>query len=155
MATTNDTETTGGGAPAAVPPPVRAFVQRHRIPSASIRPDGRVVLSIDQHYRVQLIPAPHNRVAIQHELLALPDQESRAFDDLLLRLAKAACGLLQQHASTLSIDRRRQALVLQQTVEASADLAALEGALADFTNTLPFWGHLCRAEAVNPQRMPS
>ena len=140
---------------AAAPPVVRAFVQRHGIPSASIRSDGRVVLTIDQHYRVQLMPAPHHRVAIQHELLALPDQPTRGFDDVLLRLAQAAAGLVQHHASTLCIDRKRQALVLQQSVAAGADLAALESTLGEFTNTLAFWSHLCRAETATYQGISS
>ena len=136
---------------AAVPPVVRAFVHRHGIPSDSVRSDGRVVLTMDQHYRVQLMPAPHHRVALQHELLALPDQPTRGMDDVLLRLTQAAAGLLQQHAGTLCIDKKRQALVLQQTVAAGADLAALETALGEFTNTLAFWSHLCRAETATYQ----
>jgi hypothetical protein len=133
---------------AALAPVVRAFVQRHHIPTDSVRADGRVVLTIDQRYRVHLMPAPHNRAALQSELLPLPEQAERRTDDLLLRLTKTAAGLLQRHPSTLAIDNKRQALVLQQTVAAGADLQALQDALADFANALAFWSRLCRKEAA-------
>ena len=133
---------------AALPPVVRAFIQRHRIPVHSVRADGRVVLSVDQRYRVHVLPAPHNRVALQSELLPLPEHPDRHTDDIMLRLAKTACGLLQRHASTLAIDRKRQALVLQQTLAAGADLQALQDALADFSNALAFWSRICRTETA-------
>src|SRR5258706_10194053 len=132
----------------ALAPVVRAFVQRHRIPAESVRADGRVVLTIDQRYRVHLMAAPNNRVALQSELLALPEHADSRTDDHLLGLAKTAAGLLQRHASTLCIDKKRQALVLQQTLAAGADLAALQDALADFTNALAFWSRICRAETA-------
>jgi hypothetical protein len=124
---------------AALPPVVRAFVQRHRIPKEAVRAGGRVVLTVDQRHRVHVMPAPHQRIALQAELLPLPEQPTNRLEATLLRLSRAAAGLLQQHASTLSIDQQRQALVLQQCVAAGADLPALEDALADFVNALAFW----------------
>jgi len=132
---------------AALTPVVRAFVQSHRIPSDAIRSEGRVVLTVDQHWRVHLIPAPHHRVALQSELLALPEQADKRTDDALVRICKAAAGLMQDHASTLAIDARRRALVLQHQVPAGADLRVLEDALADFTNALAFFSRLCRTQA--------
>jgi hypothetical protein len=128
-------------------PCVRAFVQQHRIPADAVRAGGRVVLTIDRQYRVHVLPAPHQRVALQAELLPLPEHHDARTDELLLRLSQTASGLLQNHASTLSIDRARQSLVLQQLVEANADLASFQDALADFANALAFWRRLCRAEA--------
>jgi len=139
---------TGDPSLAALAPVVRAFVQHHRIPTDSVRADGRLVLTIDQRYRVHVLAAPHNRVALQSELLPLPEHADSRTDDILLRLAKTAAGLLQQHASTLCIDRKRQALVLQHTVAAGADVQALQDALADFSNVLAFWSRLCRTEAA-------
>jgi len=131
-----------------LPAVVRAFVQSHRIPAESVRSDGRVVLTIDQRYRVNLAPAPHHRVALQSELLALPESTYARTDEVLLRLTGIAAGTLQRHASTLCIDRKRQALMLQQLIAAGADLPALEDALADFVNALAFWSQLCRSEAA-------
>ena len=53
---------------AALPPVVRAFVQTHRIPPDAIRSEGRLVLTLDQRWRVHVLPAPQQRVALQAEL---------------------------------------------------------------------------------------
>jgi hypothetical protein len=127
-------------------PVLRSFVRHHRITTDAVRAGGRVVLTVDGRYRVHALPAPHHRVALQSELVPLPEHPDRHTDELLLRLAQAACGLLQRHASALTIDRQRQALVLQQSVAADADLQTFEQALADFVNALSFWRRLCRAE---------
>jgi hypothetical protein len=132
-------------------PVVRAFVQRHHIPTQSVRSGGRLVLTVDQRHRVHVLPAPHGRVALQSELLALPEQADHRTDDLLLRLAQTASGLLQRNASTLCIDSARRALVLQQTVAAGANLQGLEEAFADFANALAFWNRICRAETAVPR----
>lgn len=132
-------------------PVVRAFVDNHRIPRDALRPDGRLVLTIDERWRVHLLPAPHQRVALQSDLLALPEQPERHTDDLLARLGRMAAGLLQRHASTLCIDVQRNCLLLQQSVPASCELAALEDALADFCNALTFWSRQCRSDPNAPQ----
>lgn len=129
---------------ALLPPVVRAFVQQQRLPAEAVRGGGRVVLTIDQRFRVHLVPASHHRVALQCELLALPERPDRPMQDLLMRLAKAAAGLMQRHASGLAIDERRRALVLQQQLPADAGVHALQQALAEFTNTLVFWHGVCR-----------
>lgn len=132
-------------------PVVRAFVASHRIPGDALRADGRVVLTIDERWRVHLLGAPHQRVALQSDLLALPEQPERHTNELLARLGRLAAGLLQRHASTLCIDAHRNCLVLQQSVPASCELAALEDALADFSNALAFWSRQCRSDPNAPQ----
>lgn len=135
-----------------LPPTVRAFVDRHRIPHDAMRGEGRVVLTVDQRWRIHLLPGPHHRVVLQAQLLGMPEPLDRRATELLQRLCKAAAGLLQEHASTLCLDPQRQALVLQQTLAAGADLPALEEALADFTNALAFWSDLCRTQTRPPER---
>lgn len=135
---------------AALPPVVRAFVQSHRIPADAIRSEGRVVLTVDDRWRVNLMPAPQQRVALQSELIAVPQPADRRTDDALFRLCRTAAGMAKDHASTLCIDTRRQALVLQQLVSQNADQRTLEDALADFVNALSFWSRLCRAEMATP-----
>jgi hypothetical protein len=132
---------------AALPPVVRAFVQRHAIPPEAVRAAGRLVITVDRRYRVHVMPAPHNRVALQAELLPLSDPTAHS-DDTLMRLAQAACGLLQMHASTPCIDAKRQALVLQQTFDAGGELSSFEDALADFANALAFWRRICERETA-------
>ncbi len=84
-------------------------------------------------------------------LLTLPPQEDPRCDQAVQRLLKLAAGMLREHASTLCLDPRQQSLQLQQTVPANADAAAMEEALADFSNALAFWSKLCRAEAFTLQ----
>ncbi len=136
---------------AALPPVVRAFVQTHRIPPDAIRSEGRLVLTLDQRWRVHVLPAPQQRVALQAELASVPQVPDRRTDDALLRLCRTAAALLKEHASTLCIDARRQALVLQQMMPQASDVGTLEDALGDFVNALSFWSRLCRAELGNSQ----
>lgn len=124
-------------------PVVQAFVQQHAIGADAVRPDGRVLLTVDRRYRLQLLSAAHAQVAIQADLLALPPGVDRRIDDLLMKLAGLAAGMLQRHAGTLCIDPRSQCLVLQQCLPRSCDLNGLEQALADFTNALVFWHRVC------------
>ncbi|WP_374608959.1 CesT family type III secretion system chaperone [Diaphorobacter nitroreducens] len=135
----------------ALPPVVRAFVQTHSLPAEAVRREGRVVLTLDQRWRVHLLPAPQQRVALQAELIAVPEVPDRRTDDALARLCRTAAALLKEHAATLCIDTRRQALVLQQLVPQAGDVGVLEQALGDFVNALSFWSHLCRAE-LNPDQ---
>jgi hypothetical protein len=141
--------------PTLVPGLVRAFIARHRLNADSIRSEGRVVLTIDNKYRVHIFPAPHNRIALQSELVTLPDHPS---DDILLKLANTGAGLMQRHGSTLCIDRKREALVLQEVLPAASDMETLQKVLADFANALDFWSGMCRtvieAFEAPPQRVP-
>lgn len=140
---------------AALPPVVRAFVQTHRIPADAVRSEGRVVLTLDQRWRVHLLPAPQQRVALQAELMTVPEAPDKRTDEALFRLCRTAAALLKEHASTLCVDTRRQALVLQQMVPQAGNVASLEEALADFVNALSFWTRLCRAETANTARSSS
>ncbi|HSV46781.1 MAG TPA: CesT family type III secretion system chaperone [Ramlibacter sp.] len=130
-------------------PTVRAFADKHGIAGAAVRSDGRLTLTLDKKYRVHLQGAPHNRLALTAQLLSLPaatgDQKAAA---ALERLMKTAAGLMREHAATLCLDARQQALLLQQQLPASTDVAALEKGIAAFTNALAFWSKLGAAEAA-------
>lgn len=136
---------------AALPPVLRSLAHRHGMSPSALRSDGSLSLTVDQRYRVRLRPAPHNRVALSSPLLTLPAPDDPRSDQTVLRLLRLAAGLLREHASTLCLDARQQSLQLQQTVPANADDAAMEEALADFSNALAFWTKLCRAEASTLQ----
>jgi hypothetical protein len=126
-------------------PALRAFVARHALPDDAIRASGRLLLRIEQH-RMQVVPAPHQRLALGAELLPLAPTPYPAENELLLRLSRTAAGLLQQHAATLCIDDAREALVLQQLLPAAVDYAGLERGLGEFANALAFWHRVCEAE---------
>lgn len=138
---------------AALPPVLRALAHRHGMSPGAVRSDGSLSLTIDQRYRIRLRPAPHNRVALSSPLLTLPPPDDPRCDQAIQRLLKIAAGMLREHASTLCLDARQQSLQLQQMVPASADAAAMEEALADFSNALAFWTKLCRAEAFTLQEV--
>jgi hypothetical protein len=128
-------------------PAVQAFMARNGISQQDLRSDGRLSLTLDQKYRVQVHSTSHNRVALSSELLSLAGRyDDRVTGDALERLMALGAGMLQQHASTLCVDDRRQALTLQQTLPASADGAGVELAIAEFVNVLPFWLNACASE---------
>ncbi len=133
----------------ALHPTVKAFAQKHGLGAAAVRSDGRLTLTLDRKYRVHLQGAPHNRVALTAQLMALPAASQDAKPaQALERLLKTGAGMLQQHAATLCLDPRQQALLLQQQLPADADVAALEKGVAQFTNALAFWSKVSATEAA-------
>lgn len=117
----------------------------------ALRADARLTLVIDGSYRVHLQPVSHERVAITAQLLSLAGVwQDAALERVLEPLAQKAAGMLQRYASGLCLDERRQALLLQQFVPAAADAAAVQDALAEFTNALAFWRAACAAQACLP-----
>jgi hypothetical protein len=136
---------------ALLPPVIRAFAQRHGIGPQSLRSDGSLTLTVDRRYRVRMRPAPHNRVALVSQLITLPAPPSHDADALIERLMRVGAGLLQKHGSTLCLDARQQALLLQQSLPADADAQMVEDTLADFSNALAFWSRLSWSEAESLQ----
>ncbi len=136
---------------ALLPPAIRAFAQRHGIGPQSLRSDGSLTLTVDRRYRVRMRPAPHNRVALVAQLIALPTPPSRDADAILERLTRVGAGMLQKYGSTLCLDARQQALLLQQSLPADADLQSVEDTMADFSNALAFWSKLSWSEAESLQ----
>jgi hypothetical protein len=133
----------------ALHPTVKAFAEKHGLGAAAVRSDGRLTLTLDRKYRVHLQGAPHNRVALTAQLMALPAASTDPKPaQALERLLKTGAGLLQQHAATLCLDPRQQALLLQQQLPANADVAAVEKGVAEFTNALAFWSKVSAAEAA-------
>lgn len=127
---------------------VQSFIARNGISHQDLRHDGRLSLTLDKKYRVHLHSTSHLRVALNSDLVSLAGQENdRATGEALARLMGLSAGMFQQHSSTLCIDERRQVLVLQQTLPAAADGAAVESAIAEFVNVLPFWLSACAAES--------
>lgn len=127
---------------------IGAFMASQGLSGEALRADGRLTLVIDGIYRIHLQQVAHERVAITSPLLSLTGVWHQAgLDRVLEPLAQKAAGMLRQYASGLCLDERRQALLLQQFVPATADAAAVEEALAEFTNALAFWRPVCAAQA--------
>lgn len=130
-------------------PAVRAYAQRNGIEAGAFHEDGRLTLTIDDRYRVQLRTAADGRLALSSLLLDLGQLAAPRVDATLQRLAVWAAGMLRDHASALALDEAAQALLLQQELAAGADVAALESELADFVNVLAFWVRTCAREAAS------
>lgn len=129
-------------------PAILAFMARRGMPMSELRSDGRLTLNFDQKYRVHVHSSTHNRVALSAQLMSLGARyHDAASDQALERLTALAAGMLQQHASSLCLDERAKALLLQQTLPADASAANVEAALADFVNMLPFWASACANQA--------
>lgn len=129
-------------------PAVRAYAQRNGIDAGAFREDGRVTLTIDERYRVQLRAAADGRLALSSLLLDLGQLPAPRVDATLQRLAIWAAGMMRDHASALAVDEAAQALLLQQELAAGTDVAALESELADFVNVLAFWARTCARETA-------
>lgn len=133
-------------------PALLAYATRHRIAANDPpRSDGRLTVRVDGRWRVHLTGTVEgrtpSRIVLSARLLDLAGQlHQRSTDDLLVRLATLAAGRLKSDASGLSLDQKNQALLLMEAMPASSDLEALETGLADFVNTLAFWGHAIQAE---------
>lgn len=115
-----------------------------------------MVVTVASRHRVTICGASHNRLVLFADLLPLPDSAGESqLDAVLLRLSRYAAGLIKTHPSTLCTDRKRQMLLLQQTVAPGGDLATLETSLAEFANALEFWKSVCRADAAALAGVPA
>jgi len=129
-------------------PAVKAYAERHRIDGGAVRSDGRLTLSVDGRYRLHLRTLVDNRIAVTARLLDLSGRSNT--DDLLGRLGSIGAGMLRDHASTLCLDERDQALLLQEVLVPATDAAQLESAIAGFLNALGFWSRICASESSLP-----
>jgi hypothetical protein len=128
-------------------PAVHAFMARNGVSIQDLRSDGKLTLTIDGKYRVHVHSGPHNRVALTAELMSFAGRSGQAAAaDALERLLTLGAGMLQQHPSTLCFDDRRDALLLQLALPASAEAQEVEKAIAELVNVLPFWRKACANE---------
>lgn len=132
-------------------PMLRAYMVAHGIDSRALFPDGRLGLSFDGRWRVQLRPAPEGRLLVSAVLLDLSRLTAIQIEELLVPLATYAVGVMRDHGSGLALDESTGWLMLQEQVPADASLSQLESALGDFVNMLSFWSGSARMEAARRQ----
>jgi len=128
-------------------PAVRSYASSIGMAPADFRGDGRLVLVVDDQYRVQLRPAPDGRILVSCALMDLGGLAPSQAEGLLVRLATWAAGLLRDHASGLAIEPGGTRLVLQQFLASSCEIGDLKTELEDFINVLSFWSRTCEQEA--------
>lgn len=123
-----------------VHPAIRTFMARHAISADALRQDGRLMLTIDGAYRVQVRRAADGGLALQAKVMTLPGNEnSREAGQALERLLNLGAGMLREHSSTLCFETHGQSLQLQQALPADTNGEQLDNGLAEFTNALQFW----------------
>ena len=141
-------------------PALLAYAIRHRIAANDPpRSDGRLTVRVDGRWRVHLTGTVEgrtlSRIVLSARLLDLTGQlHQRSTDELLVRLATLAAGRLKSDASGLSLDQKNQTLLLIEALPASSDLEAVETGLADFVNTLVFWGRAIQADTQSLHNSP-
>ena len=99
-------------------------------------------MRVDDRYRLRLRGLPEGGIVIVSRLRTLPDPGNDR-DELILRVAQMALGMMKEHASTCVIDESERALWLQQTVSTNST-HEIDEAVGEFVNALAFW-----AKAVN------
>jgi hypothetical protein len=131
-----------------LPKALRAYMNVHGIEPGALLQDGRLALTFDGRWRVQVRPMPDGRLlilALVHDLGTLP--EIRA-DEMLARLGHYASGVIRDHRSTLAMEEGGRRLMLQEVVPADLTLPQLEESLGDFLNVLAFWSRTSQMEAA-------
>lgn len=101
-----------------------------------------IALTIDGQYRIRLQALPRGGVVVQSRLRNLPEP-GWARDELLLGVARLACGTMKEHAAAVVVDERERALWLQQAAPANSH-QDIDDAVGSFVNCLALW-----SKAVN------
>ncbi len=127
---------------------LKSYMVAHRVDPAALRPDGRLILTFDARWRVQVRPLVDGRLQLSAAILDISRMEDPLLEDVLLRLCGLAAGLVRDHHGALALDEAAGRLLLQAMVPADVALHQFEAALGDFVNTLAFWSASARAEAA-------
>ncbi len=127
---------------------LKSYLVAHRVEPGALRPDGRLILTFDARWRVQVRPLVDGRFQVSAAILDVSRMDDALLEDVLLRLCGLAAGLVRDHHGGLALDEASGRLLLQAMIPADAALQQFEAALADFVNTLAFWSASARAEAA-------
>jgi hypothetical protein len=117
---------------------IRTWAVARQVPSNALSPSGRLTLHVDGRYRVHLMPAPNDQVAIEARVCELPlDRTQR--ERLIEEALQLSAGRMRDHRAALALDLSGDSLLLQDAVAASAGSDALTETVGRFVNSLSFW----------------
>lgn len=116
---------------------LHAYAQHYGLTSPGSVGSAPVDMTVDGVYRIRLRALSHGGIALSARLRALPEA-GPARDDMLLNVARMACGTMKEHASGCVVDELERAVWLQQTAPA-ASAQDIDDAVGDFVNALAFW----------------
>jgi len=122
---------------------LQAYARQYGLASPATVSSAPVDMTVDGIYRIRLRALPQGGIAVSSRLRALPEP-GPARDDMLLGVARMACGTMKEHASGCVIDDRERAVWLQQTA-AAASSQDIDDAVGSFVNSLSFWSKAINA----------
>lgn len=96
-------------------------------------------LLVDGRYQLRLRALPGEGVMVSAYLRSLPEP-GLARDEMLLALARLACGTMKEQATTCSVDPRERAVWLQLPAPVQS-LQDIDDAVGTFVNSLAFWSN--------------
>ncbi|CAN7498928.1 CesT family type III secretion system chaperone [Acidovorax sp. LjRoot117] len=116
---------------------LQAYASQHGLVAPGAASSAPVDMTVDGIYRIRLRALPQGGVAVSARLRTLPEP-GPARDDMLLGVARLACGTMKDHASGCVVDERARAIWLQQTAPAASG-QDIDDAVGGFVNALAFW----------------
>ena len=122
---------------------LQAYARQYGLASQAAVGSAPVDMTVDGIYRIRLRALPQGGIGVSARLRALPEP-GPARDDMLLGVARMACGTMKEHASGCVIDDRERAVWLQQTAAAASN-QDIDDAVGSFVNSLSFWSKAINA----------
>lgn len=116
---------------------LQAYASQYGLVAPGAAGSAPVDMTVDGTYRVRLRALPQGGIAVSARLRSLPEP-GPARDDILLGVARLACGTMKDHASACVVDDRDRAIWLQQTAPAASS-QDIDDAVGSFVNALAFW----------------
>ena len=122
---------------------LQAYARQYGLASQAAVGSAPVDMTVDGIYRIRLRALPQGGIGVSARLRALPEP-GPARDDMLLGVARMACGTMKEHASGCVVDDRERAVWLQQTA-AAASSQDIDDVVGSFVNSLSFWSKAINA----------
>lgn len=114
------------------------YLARTGVGEQALRADGRATIVIDDKYRVHLQPDSGGWLSLMSRIVPLP-AAGIARDRLLLEMGRLAAGMLSAHACGCVIDKKEEAVWLQQSIRPDSSDVDIDEAIGQFANALSFW----------------
>lgn len=100
-------------------------------------PAGMLKMTVDDRFRLSLRALPAGGIAVESRLRALPEP-GPARDQLVLGVARLACGTLRQSPAACVVDERERAVWLRLVTPGSST-QDIDEAVGELANQLAFW----------------
>ncbi|MDK2123505.1 CesT family type III secretion system chaperone [Parachitinimonas caeni] len=126
-----------------VHPTVREFLTRQGLPIEP-RADGRIVLTIDQRYRIACTPAAGD-LLLETRIGNLPLDAKRK-DEVIDRIMQLSGSRLNEHADGPVLQDDQSTVALQRHVPRTVTLFEFERALGEFANGAAYWKSAMKGE---------